>query len=336
MGYWKKFQMFCREHHLKTDEQSSHDAYDADLHGLAFHARESVEITDEHAVSWNEIELLTGWRSGTHDVRCPYCGWDKERSNDTFRINRTLARADWFCHYCGVRGATVNPEGVPTHLEEAERRLTAEQRKRKRAETRALALKLWDESEPITSDCLAGVYLKARRVELPPDPDAVLRFHWRCPFGKGQRLPCMIGLLRSVSTDEPTGIHRTHIYSARHGEAERMALGELSGSAVKLWSLGGSDALAVGEGIETTLSAVQLGEAKPPAWAMTVANNLARLPVIGQVKRLTILADNDPSGTGERKAREARRKWMSVGVDVVVRMTVELGDFNDLLLGRQS
>jgi phage/plasmid-associated DNA primase len=47
----------------------------------------------------------------------------------------------------------------------------------------------------------------------------------------------MVALLRDVKTDKVTGIHRTHITSARHGEAERKALGELTGSAVKLWPL---------------------------------------------------------------------------------------------------
>jgi hypothetical protein len=332
MNYWKDFQIFCLNNKLRPDEQSSHNAYEADCCGVSFHARKLIEIDDDHALSWREIDALTGGRSGTHNVPCPYCGWDKPHST-RLKIDRTLTRAEWRCFYCGV-STTVTPEGVPSELEEAERKLTAEQRARSRARTRELALKLWDECEPIKSDSLASVYLRARRLELPPAPDAVLRFHWRCPFGEKQRHPCMVALLRDVKTDKVTGIHRTHITSARHGEAERKALGELTGSAVKLWPLGDGDTLAVGEGIETVLAAIKLGHASPPAWAMTVANNLSRLPVIDDVKRLTILADNDASGTGEKSARELRRKWAHK--EVVIRMPVETGsDFNDLL-GRQS
>jgi hypothetical protein len=72
-------------------------------------------------------------------------------------------------------------------------------------------------------------------------------------------------------------------------------------------------------GIETVLAAVKLGEATPPVWATTVANNLTRLPVISGVNRLTILADNDESGTGEAAARALRREWIASNREVVIR-----------------
>ena len=80
------------------------------------------------------------------------------------------------------------------------------------------------------------------------------------------------------------------------------------------------------------LSAVKLGVAEPPAWAATVAGNLGTLPVIPGVKRLTILADNDASRTGERCAREARRRWRTAGREVDAKIPEPAGfDFNDLL-----
>ena len=104
-----------------------------------------------------------------------------------------------------------------------------------------------------------------------------MRWHDRCPFA-GQRQPCIVSLLRDALTDEVTGLHRTYVYSAVSGRAERRVLGRLTGSAVKIWPLADSDELAVGEGIETVLSAVKLGVAEPPAWAATVAGNLGTLP----------------------------------------------------------
>jgi hypothetical protein len=63
---------------------------------------------------------------------------------------------------------------------------------------------------------------------------------------------------------------------------------------------------------------------------MTVANNLSRLPAVSSVRRLTVLADNDLSRTGEKAARELRRKWG--GKEVVIKMPTQSGsDFNDLL-----
>ncbi len=335
MGYWKNFQLFCQDHRLDAEKPSSHDIYEAACRGLSLHAPNPEamdEIDDPHALSWDIIEHITGGCSGTHYTRCPNCGWDKERNNNTFTIDRTLVGAQGHCFYCGLRGETSNPEGVPDHLVKTERRLVAEQKARKKSESIAFALKLWEESEPITTNWLVAVYLEARRLELPPNPDAVLRFHWQCPFGEKGKLPCMVALLRDAVTDKPTGIHRTHFISANHGEAERMVLGTLSGSAVKLWPLGSSDTLAVGEGIENVLSAIQLGQGDPPAWAATVAGNLPKLPVINGVKHLTIQADNDESRTGEIAARELRRKWKAAGKDVVIRIPIEIGrDFNDLL-----
>jgi hypothetical protein len=143
----------------------------------------------------------------------------------------------------------------------------------------------------------------------------------------------MLALFRDAITDQPTGVHRTWIIKAAEGKADRMAMGRISGSAIKLWPLGTSSTLAVGEGIETVLAAVKLGVADPPAWATTVANNMSRLPLISGVSKLTILADNDASHTGEGAARELRREWVIAGREAVVRMPTEVGrDFNDLLL----
>ena len=87
----------------------------------------------------------------------------------------------------------------------------------------------------------------------------------------------------------------------------------------------------IGEGIETVLSATKPGLASPPAWAMTVANNLARLWVIPpRCRRLTILSDNDASGT-ERAAHQAVSAHNRAGVDAVIKRPRTVKDFNDLL-----
>ena len=96
-----------------------------------------------------------------------------------------------------------------------------------------------------------------------------------------------------------------------------------------------SEHLAVGEGIENVLAAVQLGIADPPAWASTVANNLSRVPVIPGIKQLTILADNDVSCTGEQHARGLRRRWLDHKRKVLVKIPTQVGkDFNDILRGQ--
>jgi hypothetical protein len=305
----------------------AHDLYSLHRKGLPWKVPQAPEIEDDRDLTWEEVDQLTGSMPGTHHTPCPYCAPEKELST-RFKIERTLVRADWYCFYCSARGTVENKDGDVYDADEliAAKQLQAEQR----AEKQAYALKLWNEAEPIRANSTGAVYLKARRVELPPNADAVMRWHSACPFGKSKQ-PCIVSLFRDAVTDAPTGIHRTYIYSAAHGKAERMAMGTMAGAAIKLWALAG-DSLAVGEGIESVLAAVQLGHADPPAWAATVANNLSRLPIIPGVKRLTILADNDASKTGELHARDLRRAWIAAGKGAAVKMPANIGeDFNDLL-----
>jgi hypothetical protein len=163
-----------------------------------------------------------------------------------------------------------------------------------------------------------------------------MRWHPACGFGQLGKVPCILSLFRDAITDKPAAIHRTHIYSAARGESERMALGTMMRSAIKLWPLNGGNRLAIGEGIETVLAAVQIGAADPPAWAATVANNLAKLPVVVGVRRLVVLADNDETDTGQEAARELRRRWLAGGREVELRLPPfdDVKDFNDLLRRR--
>jgi hypothetical protein len=113
-----------------------------------------------------------------------------------------------------------------------------------------------------------------------------------------------------------------------------MALGNLS--FIKLWPLGDSDHLAIGEGIETTLAAVELGLVKPPAWSATVAFGLTQLPIIKQVKRLVVLVDNDEIETGLKAARKLRNRYITKNKRVDLLMPAKVGtDFNDVLIERK-
>ena len=74
------------------------------------------------------------------------------------------------------------------------------------------------------------------------------------------------------------------------------------------------------------------GQRLDPAWAAIDAGNLAALPVLAGVQQLTILVDADESGTGQEKAKECSRRWVSAGREVR-RLTPKKmgGDFNDIV-----
>jgi hypothetical protein len=187
----------------------------------------------------------------------------------------------------------------------------------------------WNEGISITGTAVVP-YLASRGLELPQRIDGeVLRFHPQCPYGK-VRHPCMVALMRNIHTNQPQAIHRTALTPAGM-KIGRMALGPKTGAAVKLSadeivSMG----LTIGEGIETVLSAMQLGFS--PAWALGDASNVRAFPVLSGVEGLTIIVDNDESSTGQRAALECSRRWTGAGRDVFRVIPDRRGsDINDVV-----
>jgi hypothetical protein len=299
MGKVKEFGLFCESHALDPSRSTAWEAFRRDRVGLP----------------WGEEQ----------GGACPTCGKNSVK----------VSNGKWFCFYCREDGELPDSVELTPDQQAAEQQL----RKEKQAENRDRALKIWGQSIPITgSNATVSTYFDARRLSLEriPHLDGVMRWHTACPFGPGNKVPCIVSLFRDALTDEPMAIHRTHIVSASAGKAERKAYGTLAGSAIKLWPLSGK-ALAVGEGIENVLAAVALGITNPPAWAATVANNLSRVPVIPGVERLFILADNDAHKKGQEHANILRRKWRDRGREVLAKIPIEVGkDFNDVLTEGRS
>src|SRR5262249_31748694 len=85
--------------------------------------------------------------------------------------------------------------------------------------------------------------------------------------------------------------------------------------------------LLVGEGIETVLCAAR---GFPAAWACLDKANLAALPVLGGIECLTIVADHDADGGGQKAAEACARRWVAAGVEVFLWTAPAEGqDFND-------
>jgi hypothetical protein len=157
-----------------------------------------------------------------------------------------------------------------------------------------LALNIWSDARSLRGT-LAEQYLRSRSIEVPDEVLDALAFHPACPWDR-LKAPCLVALVRDVITSEPVGIHRTALTAGGH-KIGRKALGPKSGAAIKLSPVIATE-LAIGEGIETTLSAMQLGFG--PAWAVIDAGGLKKFPVLYAIKRLTLLIDND----GERHRAE--------------------------------
>jgi len=192
------------------------------------------------------------------------------------------------------------------------------------------ALRIWRESvDP--RGTLVERYLAYRRLALPARGEETIRYHPRCPF-QGEKVPAMVALLRDISTDEPCGIHRTallHDGSDRDRTRGKAMLGRASGAAIKI-SANDEVTLGLGitEGLETALAVIAIGWR--PVWTAASAGAIAHFPVLAGIEELTIFADRDENGAGQRAAQECAHRWHEAGHFVTIRMRVTAGaDWGD-------
>jgi hypothetical protein len=190
------------------------------------------------------------------------------------------------------------------------------------------ALRIWRSANP-ADGTLVNVYLASRGVHLPPP--AVLRFAW-LKHPSGGIWPAMVALVTKGEDGTPLAIHRTFLRRDGKGKApvdpEKMMLGPCSGGAVRLGGPG--NLLMVGEGIETTLAAMQA--TGHPAWAALSTSGLRNLVLPHDVRDAIVLADGDDPG--ESAARDCALRWKREGRRVRIARPPQGMDFNDLLLRR--
>jgi len=274
---------------------------------------------------------------GAFDVACPACGPERRsplnKRRKVLRIWRKReGRLTFLCQRCTAVGA-VSAEGQAAASEP--KLPAAAAAAPSDAERTAGAVRLWRAAVP-PGGTLVERYLANRGLVLPPEAAGeAIRFHPRCPFGKGIVTPAMVALVRDIRTDEPIGIHRTALthdgHKAVHGGNSRLSLGPIGGGAVKLTpnadvGLG----LGVGEGLESSLSLRNIpGCENLAAWAVLSANQLAAFPVLPGLEGLWIAVDHDLAGMAA--AETVRTRWQEAGVDVVTaRPRVPGLDLNDV------
>jgi putative DNA primase/helicase len=209
------------------------------------------------------------------------------------------------------------------------------------------ALRLLSEGMPI-GDTPAAAFLNWRGVLEPALEvgEEALRFHPDCPFGEGTRHPCMLALMRDISSNEPRAVQRTALTQAlmravsrttfaefkeAGGRVTRMTLGPTTGTAIKLSrDEDVTEGLAIGEGTESVLAAMRLGFR--PAWALGGTSGVKSFPILSGIEALTILVDNDANGAGQAAAQQCSERWIDAGREVFRAVPNHTGDdFNDVL-----
>jgi phage/plasmid primase-like uncharacterized protein len=292
---------------------------------------------------------------------CPVCG-----GTDRFSVN--VAKGLWNCRRCNKGGDVIElvrhldgcdfliavgtltgekrPDNNPGHRPdpERERQLAlqrehharerdrhAEQERQDAERQFQRAEQTWQEASP-TLGPPAIDYLARRGISLDDVPESGgLRWHPACPWELGTK-SCVVARYTDIVTGEPRGIWRRPITGEKP-----MSLGPMGGCVIKLWTDDAvNEGLVIGEGIETTLAAATRIEHREtllqPAWATGSAGNMATFPVLAGIEALTILVDNDASGTGQKAAEACAQRWRDAGKEVVRLMPGDLGaDFNNLV-----
>jgi putative DNA primase/helicase len=199
-------------------------------------------------------------------------------------------------------------------------------------------LELWDQSVDLRGT-IAELYLTRPRSEggrglaFPDDVGHALRFHPACPWreddGTLLKVPAMIGAMRDIHTDQLRALHRTRL-TPDGLKVDRKMLAPAAGAAIKLDP---DDAvtmgLTVGEGIETTLAARQIGFR--PAWALGSSGGIKTLPVLSGVEALTILEEHDEKGANARAVMDCGTRWHDAGREVITVAPRSGKDVNDAL-----
>jgi hypothetical protein len=229
--------------------------------------------------------------------------------------------------------AQISPEQSASFEAERQQREAERQANEKKIQADILkdqhnAARIWRAAIPI-SGTLAEQYLTQTRKLAIPDSvdDEILRFHPFCAFGT-EHHPSLIALIRNDVTNEPTAVQRTALRPDAT-KIGRMSLGPIKDSAIKL--IPDEDVtygLCIGEGLETTLAAMQLGLS--PAWSVLDANNMAAFPVLNAIEALTLLVDHDDAG--RKAADQCSQRWREAGREVFRAMSpVAEQDFANLV-----
>jgi hypothetical protein len=186
---------------------------------------------------------------------------------------------------------------------------------------------------------LAEKYLnEERQLALTSDvAGSVIRYKPDCPWRDDQtaellQVPAMICVLRNIQTDRITGIHKRRLTPEGRKVGKPKMRFVAAGSAIKIDADETvSHGLGIAEGVETALSARQLGWR--PMWAGGSEGAIKTFPVLSGVECITLHAEHDENGTNERAIHECASRWHAANREVIVVHPKVGKDLNDALGG---
>jgi putative DNA primase/helicase len=193
---------------------------------------------------------------------------------------------------------------------------------------------------PNVRNTLLEAYFKPRGLVLTEIEIAALRFdpslfHWPTRTW----WPAMIALVRLADGPELAG-HQTFLARDGRGKAPidkpRLvrAAAQPAGGGVWFGEASTDQEFLVGEGIESTLSAMRLTDTASGCAALSTLG-IRRLILPPEARRIRIFADRDAAGQGFNAARVACARWRAEGREVRISLPERIGeDANTILMRR--
>ena len=265
--------------------------------------------------------------------KCFGCGAAGDAISFAQHIYRVPFRqaVDHLASDAGMAGLT--PTVDPAVLERTQRRKADEEAKAKRRIE--YALRLWHESDAAERSPVER-YLQGRSIQIPIPPS--IRFIPEVPYrlddGKRLYLPAMISQVTDTNGNM-VAAHLTFIMRDGSGKANvpvtKKMLGNPRGGGIYLGPV--SDDMQIVEGIETGLSLQERTGVHTIAAGATAFLVALKLPELPYCSRLTIGADNDANGAGEKAAIAAAARFRDEGREVRIIKPRGFKDYNDLVKG---
>jgi Toprim domain/CHC2 zinc finger len=264
---------------------------------------------------------------------CPQCG-----GKDRFSIN--VRKQVFLCRGCAARGNVIalvrfldgcgflealeylTGERAPAPSRPAPAATDAPRDDDRDARALILARQIAFELRPILGSPGETYLRDARKIVTSAIEDVLERtdgvgWHPAVYFNEpghalhGRKLGAIISVMTDMITAEPTGaISRTYIHEGRKlGKAK--TLGSPAGIIRLSEDADVLEGLHIAEGLETALAGMSIG--LRPMWAAGSTALMAKFPVLSGIEALTIIADRDANGAGERAAAEVASRWREAG-----------------------
>ncbi len=195
-------------------------------------------------------------------------------------------------------------------------------------------MKKWAEGTRVAGT-LAETYLKSRGISLAP-PDC-LKFHPTVRHAPTkQDLPALLALVTDIQTGAPIAVQATYLASDGKSKAkvekkdQRRTFGSPKGGAIKLAEPMDGMPLRLGEGVETTQTAIEA--TGYPGWATLGTSGFVNIELPDAVQEVIPLAENDESGANQKALDKVCPGLIERGIRVrIARPPAGVNDFNDLV-----